>query len=70
MMIFGLQNARMASIIKDTLEKIKGLGVTFISVNTPQSFPILFTCNTLQLVQLVMTSKKIVYLAHYLDFTT
>ncbi|XBH66055.1 hypothetical protein VPH35_119527 [Triticum aestivum] len=34
MMIFGLHNARVDNIFKDVLEKIKGLRVLFIGINT------------------------------------
>lgn len=39
LMIFGLHDKRIATILKDTFEEIKSLRVLFIAMNTPESLP-------------------------------
>ncbi|KAM0833295.1 hypothetical protein ACQ4PT_064349 [Festuca glaucescens] len=39
LMIFGLHDVRIANMLKDTFEEIKGLRVLFIAMNTQQSLP-------------------------------
>ncbi|VAI51993.1 unnamed protein product [Triticum turgidum subsp. durum] len=39
LMIFGFHNARIANILKDTFEELKGLRVLFIAINSPRSLP-------------------------------
>ncbi|VAI52006.1 unnamed protein product [Triticum turgidum subsp. durum] len=39
LMIFGLCNASIANVLKDTFEELKGLRVLFIAINMPTSLP-------------------------------
>uniref|UniRef100_A0A453Q676 NB-ARC domain-containing protein n=2 Tax=Aegilops tauschii subsp. strangulata TaxID=200361 RepID=A0A453Q676_AEGTS len=39
LMIFGLCNASIANVLKDTFEDLKGLRVLFIAINMPTSLP-------------------------------